>query len=229
MYDSKTNQKAKVNTSDINEDLGQIEYLFSDKTGTLTENEMIFKQFSINGSIYEERNGSLYKLNSNIPINILENKDIFNLIQILCLCHTVQYNNNNNNNNNKYQASSPDELCFIQFCLKLGIIYEGDYKDKDTNKQIRRIKYLNKIIMKYEILDILEFDSTRKRMSIILKDLKLNKIYVLCKGAESFVINNCINSNEFKEICYSDINKFALNGWRTLALSMKEIKFKFSI
>ena len=217
MYDSKTNEKAKVNTSDINEDLGQIEYLFSDKTGTLTENEMIFKQFSINGSIYEERNGLLYELNSNIPINILENKDIFNLIQILCLCHTVQYNNN------KYQASSPDELCFIQFCLKLGIIYEGDYKDKDTNKQIRCIKYLNKIIIKYEILDILEFDSTRKRMSIILKDLKLNKIYVLCKGAESFVINNCINSNEFKEICYSDINKFALNGWRTLALSMKEI------
>jgi len=63
-------------------------------------------------------------------------------------------------------------------------------------------------------------------MSIILKDLKLNKIYVLCKGAESFVINNCINSNEFKQICYSDINKFALNGWRTLALSMKEISLK---
>ena len=102
MYDSKTNQRAKVNTSDINEDLGQIEYLFSDKTGTLTENEMIFKQFSINGIIYEERNGSLYELYSNIPINILENKDIFNLIQILCLCHTVQYTpNNNNNNNNK--------------------------------------------------------------------------------------------------------------------------------
>ena len=56
MYDPKTDQKAKVNTSDINEDLGQIEYLFSDKTGTLTENEMIFKQFSINGIIYEEIN-----------------------------------------------------------------------------------------------------------------------------------------------------------------------------
>jgi phospholipid-translocating ATPase len=54
MYDPKTDQTAKANTSDLNEDLGQIEYLFSDKTGTLTENEMIFKQFSINGSIYEE-------------------------------------------------------------------------------------------------------------------------------------------------------------------------------
>ncbi len=106
MYDSKTNQRAKVNTSDINEDLGQIEYLFSDKTGTLTENEMIFKQFSINGIIYEERNGSLYELYSNIPINILENKDIFNLIQILCLCHTVQYTPNNNNNKFKKQKEN---------------------------------------------------------------------------------------------------------------------------
>ena len=66
LYDEKTNQPAKANTSDLNEDLGQIEYLFSDKTGTLTENEMEFKQFSINGIIYEENfscKGQSYKTN----------------------------------------------------------------------------------------------------------------------------------------------------------------------
>ena len=46
-----------MNSSDLNEDLGQIEYLFSDKTGTLTENEMCFKKFSIDGQIYERKNG----------------------------------------------------------------------------------------------------------------------------------------------------------------------------
>lgn len=65
MYDAKINEPAKANNSDINEDLGQIEYLFSDKTGTLTENEMIFKQCAINGEIYEERNGFLFNVTKN--------------------------------------------------------------------------------------------------------------------------------------------------------------------
>ena len=65
MYDEKINEPAVANNSDINEDLGQIEFLFSDKTGTLTENEMIFKQCAIDGIIYEERNGQLFDQNSN--------------------------------------------------------------------------------------------------------------------------------------------------------------------
>ena len=64
MYDEKTNQTAKANISDINEQLGQIDYLFSDKTGTLTENEMIFKQFSIDNKIYEVKNNYLFELGS---------------------------------------------------------------------------------------------------------------------------------------------------------------------
>jgi P-type E1-E2 ATPase len=71
MYDETTDQPAKANNSDINEDLGQVEYLFSDKTGTLTENEMIFKQFSLNGKIYEIRPDShVYRLDEDQPISL---------------------------------------------------------------------------------------------------------------------------------------------------------------
>ena len=70
MYDKNTDQPAKANNSDLNEDLGQIDYLFSDKTGTLTENEMVFKQFSLGDVIYELRGDLVYELNSNQPVAI---------------------------------------------------------------------------------------------------------------------------------------------------------------
>jgi len=41
-------------TSDLNEEMGQVEYVFSDKTGTLTRNVMDFRKFCVNGQTYGE-------------------------------------------------------------------------------------------------------------------------------------------------------------------------------
>ena len=90
LYDEKTDQPARANSSDLNEDLGQVEYLFSDKTGTLTENFMEFKQFSINGEKFEERNGTLYKLGTNKEVFVFQNETMVRFFQVLSLCHTVQ-------------------------------------------------------------------------------------------------------------------------------------------
>lgn len=52
MYDAPTDTPARVRNSNIIEDLGQIQYIFSDKTGTLTKNEMIFAKCTVAGLKY---------------------------------------------------------------------------------------------------------------------------------------------------------------------------------
>ena len=88
MYDSLTDQPAIANTSDLNEELGQVEYLFSDKTGTLTENLMIFRRCFVDGETYAERNcdGNLYLLpksgeeNASVKVKVWKVEDKISLI-----------------------------------------------------------------------------------------------------------------------------------------------------
>lgn len=85
MYDEVTNQSALINTSDLNEELGQVEYLFTDKTGTLTENLMVFRRASINGKVYTEKDcdGNLYLLPSNGNDNQAVKLETWEVIQRL--------------------------------------------------------------------------------------------------------------------------------------------------
>lgn len=70
LYDEATNQPMIVNTSDLNEELGQVEILFSDKTGTLTKNVMIFQECSINGKKYTQKRTGLIEQGKELPINL---------------------------------------------------------------------------------------------------------------------------------------------------------------
>ena len=62
MYSEEKDQYSKAFTSTINEELGQVQYIFSDKTGTLTCNEMKFKIALIGNQLY----GDIGLLNQNI-------------------------------------------------------------------------------------------------------------------------------------------------------------------
>ena len=100
MFDEASDTPAYVANTDLNSDLGQIEYLFCDKNGTLTENKMEFRMCSIRGRIFGK------KKDQGIPCELFENykdfcfydkslveeaksnKDIQDFLEILALCHT---------------------------------------------------------------------------------------------------------------------------------------------
>ncbi|XP_065084623.1 phospholipid-transporting ATPase IF isoform X2 [Ochlerotatus camptorhynchus] len=91
LYDEETDQPCIVNTSDINEELGQVSLLFSDKTGTLTKNVMIFQNCSINGKVYNQKGRRLQEVGRRYALKINEcSRHVYNFFEALAVCHTVQ-------------------------------------------------------------------------------------------------------------------------------------------
>ena len=79
---------ALARTSNLNEELGQIKYVFSDKTGTLTMNVMEYKKCTVGGISYSLDSDEMDPQ----PQNILENlKMVF--IFFLCLLYNYQIYN----------------------------------------------------------------------------------------------------------------------------------------
>lgn len=108
MYYEPSDKPAEVHSSNLNEELGQISHVFSDKTGTLTCNMMEFRKLSFGGQIYgtDERMMILDK-----PYNVdfvdpsFDSRIATDFLLCLAVCHTIV---TDNRDNLEYRASSPD-------------------------------------------------------------------------------------------------------------------------
>lgn len=119
MYYAPTDTPALCRTSSLVEELGQIEYIFSDKTGTLTCNEMEYRQCSIGGIPYadvveEGKKGEFFSF-AEMRANLTgghETAGIINeFLTLLATCHTVIPETKDGKIT--YQASSPDEAALV--------------------------------------------------------------------------------------------------------------------
>uniref|UniRef100_A0A8C9ZM76 Phospholipid-transporting ATPase n=1 Tax=Sander lucioperca TaxID=283035 RepID=A0A8C9ZM76_SANLU len=186
MFDKELGERAVVNTSDLNEELGQVEYVFTDKTGTLTENNMEFIECCVDGHVYVPHPLAHYTAHHTFEL----------FFRALCLCHTVQVKEEETVDGIKhgihqgkstsfYISSSPDEVALVEGMKRLGFTY---LRLKDSHMEI-----LNREdeIERFELLEVLTFDSVRRRMSVIVRST--GELYLFCKGADSSIFPRVIS------------------------------------
>jgi phospholipid-transporting ATPase len=231
IYHAETDTPAVCRTSSLVEELGQIEYIFSDKTGTLTCNMMEFKQCSIGGLCYaeevpEDRRATVQDgqtvgihdfktLAANLK-NHESRETIHHFLAMLATCHTVIPERKSDNPDDiKYQAASPDEGALVEGAVRLGYRFVAR-KPKIVTIEVAGQQY------DYELLNVCEFNSTRKRMSTIFR-CPDGKIRIFTKGADTVIIERLAPNDKYLDATGQHLEDYATEGLRTLCLAMREI------
>jgi phospholipid-translocating ATPase len=183
-----------VRTSTIPEDLGRIEYLLSDKTGTLTQNEMQLRKIHIGtvayaGEAMEEVSSYVNQTFGVQPSTSANGKDtptavstnlmpttrarreignrVRDLVTALALCHNVTPTTDEIEGERvvSYQASSPDEIAIVEFTESVGL----RVLQRDRESIVLQSVLTNRVVLRAAIKDIFPFTSESKSMGIIVK------------------------------------------------------------
>ncbi|EDQ88256.1 uncharacterized protein MONBRDRAFT_26477 [Monosiga brevicollis MX1] len=212
LYDEHLDEPATARTSDLIEDLGQVEHVFADKTGTLTENRMVFKKCNVRGHAFEVQGDyerlvpagsekTRASLNSAAGPSALntapsdvwhDTSSIREMFMCLALCHTVSYEDSVDESaqhtftrQRKMTSVSPDEEALVRAAAlpEVGIHF-FDRSDDTIQLEIdgQRIEY--------ELLHIMEFSSARMRMSVLVRDPN-GQATLYTKGADAAVMQRC--------------------------------------
>ncbi|KAK2371243.1 putative phospholipid-transporting ATPase 4 [Trifolium repens] len=151
------------------------------------------------------------------------NADVILLFfRILAVCHTAIPELNEENDSCTYEAESPDEGAFLVAAREFGFEF---YRRTQSTVVVReRISASGQVVEReYKILNLLDFTSKRKRMSVIVRDEEGN-IILLCKGADSIIFDRLSkNGKKYLDATSRHLNEYGEVGLRTLALAYRNL------
>uniref|UniRef100_A0A4W4EZY0 Phospholipid-transporting ATPase n=1 Tax=Electrophorus electricus TaxID=8005 RepID=A0A4W4EZY0_ELEEL len=243
MFCNRSNTAAEARSTTLNEELGQVEYIFSDKTGTLTQNIMTFNKCSINGNMKRSIYGSVACdligfVQRAQPLdfsawNPLADRDfcfydvslleavkmrepaVHEFFRVLSLCHTVM-SEEKSEGELVYKAQSPDEGALVTAARNFGFVFRSRTPSTITTQELGKE-------VTYTLLAILDFNNIRKRMSVIVRTPE-GHICLYCKGADTVLFDRLHSCNhDLMNITSDHLNEFAGDGLRTLALAYRDL------
>ncbi|PYH89087.1 phospholipid-translocating P-type ATPase [Aspergillus ellipticus CBS 707.79] len=261
----------------ISDDIGQIEYIFSDKTGTLTQNVMEFKKCTVNAVAYgeayteaqlgmqrrqglvnvEEEAAKARQHISDSRVEMLQRlrqlhdnpylqddnltfvspqyaEDLGgasgeaqrqateSFMVALALCHTVVTEHTPGDPPQiEFKAQSPDEAALVATARDCGFTALGRSGDRLALNIMGEER-------SYRILNILEFNSTRKRMSVIVQ-MPDGTIRLLCKGADTIIYSRLApgQQRELRDVTTQHLETFAQEGLRVLCIAERVLDEKY--
>ncbi|KAJ9082154.1 drs2 neo1 protein [Entomophthora muscae] len=238
MYHHPTDTPAHFHTTALNDDLGMVSHIFSDKTGTLTENAMHFRRMYAFGSNHalnrrqsvtnasketRLRSEALHSLSlAQLQSALSLNPSISLAVLGMALCHTVNPDLNPKTGELTFQATSPDELALLQAARDLGLVLiKRD--SQSVTLELREKPVGNHTQYQFQILDVIEFSSDRKRMSVVVRFPGASGVVVFSKGADATMLPllSLDQSTQATQEAIECMYAYSCQGLRTLVYAYR--------